>query len=104
MCASLNWRPARFSRWTLPTAPSHYSRRENIAGTDELTCETGDAPAADSWDQWCESRDRRTDYMSKAVSAYVPPEMTGSEDLADPDNPVRHSCAALCRVLERVIV
>ena len=27
-----------------------------------------------------------------------------AEDLADPDNPVRHSPAALCRVLERVIV
>ena len=55
-----------------------------FAGTDELTCETGDAPAADGWDQWCESRDRRADYMTEAVSAYVPAEMTGSEDLADP--------------------
>ena len=59
-------------------------QQSRFAGTDELTCETGDAPAADSWDQWCESRDHRAEVMTEAVSAYVPAEMTGSEDLADP--------------------
>ena len=46
---------------------------------DSLTVQTTSAPSPDSFDEWCESRDRRAD--SSQSSRYVSPDVIGSEDL-----------------------
>jgi hypothetical protein len=46
---------------------------------DSLTHVTDTAPDPDSFDEWCEGRDRRAD--SSRSSQYVSPDMVGSEDL-----------------------
>jgi FecR protein len=46
---------------------------------DSLTHVTNGAPDPDSFDEWCESRDRRVD--SSRSAQYVSPDVIGSEDL-----------------------
>ncbi len=54
-------------------------QQASISGTESPTYNLTDAPAPDSWDQWCVSRDVHED---NAVSArYVSREMPGYEDL-----------------------
>jgi hypothetical protein len=46
---------------------------------DSMTVKMNSAPDPDSFDEWCESRDRRVD--SSRSSQYVSPDVIGSEDL-----------------------
>jgi hypothetical protein len=48
---------------------------------DSMTVKMNSAPDPDSFDEWCESRDRRAD--SSRSSRYVSPDVIGSEDLDD---------------------
>jgi hypothetical protein len=51
-----------------------------IYGTDNVNYDITGMPAADEWDQWCASRERRE--AAIAEQHYVSAEMTGYEDLA----------------------
>ncbi len=48
---------------------------------DSMTVKESAAPSPDSFDEWCESRDRRID--ASVSSRYVSPDVIGSEDLDD---------------------
>ena len=52
-----------------------------FSGTDQLTYDVAEVPQADSFTQWCESRDAREDRAPSRQ--YVSDEMTGYEDLDD---------------------
>ena len=57
-------------------------QQSRFMGTEDLVTETVGAPTPDGWDNWCESRDQHFDQAVQLASNFVPPDMTGVEDLA----------------------
>src|SRR5581483_4527917 len=57
-----------------------------FTGADQLTAQTMDPAAPDSWDQWCIGRDRRDDQAIAQVTQNVGNEMIGEEDLVGNGN------------------
>ncbi len=59
--------------------PIHARESARIAGVEQLSYEMAGLPMADEFDNWCDGRDRaERDVQS---TRYVPPSMTGYEDL-----------------------
>ena len=58
-------------------------QRATFSGTDNLDYVLADVHAAppSEFDSWCDGRDQREDRAASASARYVPPDMTGSEDL-----------------------
>ncbi len=54
-----------------------------FSGTGQISSSVQGALSPDAWDEWCMNGDRREDRAEQASEQYVPPEMTGAEDLGD---------------------
>jgi hypothetical protein len=61
------------------TFPVYARQRVVVRGDDQINYNLASAPGADSWDQWCSSRDRREDQSQSA--RYVSREVAGYDDL-----------------------
>jgi Family of unknown function (DUF6600) len=61
------------------TFPVYARQQVVVRGMDQIAYNLAAIPAPDSWDQWCDSRDRREDQVRSA--RYVSHEMDGYEDL-----------------------
>jgi hypothetical protein len=59
--------------------PVYARQQAAVRGGDRVTYNLASAPGADSWDQWCSSRDRREDQSQSA--RYVSREVAGYDDL-----------------------
>src|SRR5882672_5433000 len=65
------------------TVPLRTQQAFVFTGADQVTADATSVGAPDALDSWSLERDHRSEQAQARVSEYVPPNMTGTDDLAD---------------------